>query len=340
MALNPTATSARDVSFSNQTRMLVVAPHPDDETLATGLLIQQVLAAGGKVSVLLLTSGDNNPWPQRWLERRWRIGDVGRQRWGQRRYHEVVHALHSLGVAEASLHSLAWPDLGVTERLLAEPREAVSAVAAVIAACRPNLIVFPALGDQHPDHSAAHVLVRLTLHQQADKPQLLTYWVHGTKPTAGWIEIRGTAAQQLGKRTALSAHRTQLALSRKRLYRLASGPERYVEVSADVPTTPCLPWRPFVALRPWLRLSVVGPTGAQSCRWLDSPLQRNGQGDYALVDANTDVRYVKLTLQIPSPWIFDHWGWCAQSGELCRQHWVDGDVAECRSDDRHHSSLH
>ena len=56
--------------FSGQTRLLVVAPHPDDETIATGLLIQQVKEAGGEVQILLLTAGDNNPWPQRWLERR------------------------------------------------------------------------------------------------------------------------------------------------------------------------------------------------------------------------------------------------------------------------------
>ena len=67
-------------AFSAQTRLLMVAPHPDDETIATGLLIQQVLAAGGEVRILLLTAGDNNPWPQRWLERRVWIGAADRQR--------------------------------------------------------------------------------------------------------------------------------------------------------------------------------------------------------------------------------------------------------------------
>ncbi|MEO7066986.1 MAG: PIG-L family deacetylase [Rhodanobacter sp.] len=300
------------MSFSQQTRLLVVAPHPDDETIATGLLIQQVLAAGGEVSVLLLTSGDNNPWPQRWLERRWRIGDVGRQRWGLRRHAEVVQALRSLGVAESALHSLAWPDLGVTDRLLRMPRQAVSAVADVITAFRPSLIAFPALGDHHPDHSAAHVLVRLALREHAETPQLLAYWVHGTRLSREGIEIHGTDAQRLGKRTALSAHRTQLALSRKRLYRLADGPEQYVDVSDDALATSRLPWQPSVALRPWLRLSVVSSTGAQSFRWADAPLQRDDHGAYEFVSAAAGVCFVKLTLQVPSPWIFDHWGWCVQ----------------------------
>jgi LmbE family N-acetylglucosaminyl deacetylase len=75
--------------FSARTRLLVVAPHPDDETLATGVLLQQVLAAGGEVRILLLTAGGNNPWPQRVLERRWRIGAQDRCRWAARRATEL-----------------------------------------------------------------------------------------------------------------------------------------------------------------------------------------------------------------------------------------------------------
>jgi len=35
-----------------------VAPHPDDETLGTGGLIQRVLARGGTARVVLVTAGD------------------------------------------------------------------------------------------------------------------------------------------------------------------------------------------------------------------------------------------------------------------------------------------
>src|SRR6185436_2742523 len=43
------------------TRLLVVAPHPDDESLGSAGLIQRVLAAGGHVRVVLMTSGDAFP---------------------------------------------------------------------------------------------------------------------------------------------------------------------------------------------------------------------------------------------------------------------------------------
>ena len=47
---------------SAQDRLLVVAPHPDDETIAAGGLIQSALHAGAAVRVLFATDGDNNPW--------------------------------------------------------------------------------------------------------------------------------------------------------------------------------------------------------------------------------------------------------------------------------------
>src|SRR5947199_5205110 len=46
---------------SPATRLLVVAPHPDDGTLGAGGLIQRVLRAGGAVKVVFMTSGDGFP---------------------------------------------------------------------------------------------------------------------------------------------------------------------------------------------------------------------------------------------------------------------------------------
>src|SRR5882757_725225 len=41
-------------------RIVVVAPHPDDEVLGAGGLIQQARAVGAEVHVIYLTSGDHN----------------------------------------------------------------------------------------------------------------------------------------------------------------------------------------------------------------------------------------------------------------------------------------
>ncbi|MBD8873980.1 PIG-L family deacetylase [Rhodanobacter sp. DHB23] len=301
-------------TLTAQTRLLVLAPHPDDETLANGLLIQRVLAAGGAVRVLLLTDGDNNPWPQRWLERRWSIGADARARWGRRRRAECVAALRRLGVPASALQALGWPDMGVLDRLLQPDWQAPAELAAALADFRPDLIAMPALADRHPDHGAAHVLLRMALVRQGHAPALLGYLVHGRGDAAPECGAIGTAAQQAAKEEALAAYGTQLALSGGRLRRLARRPERHAPIASVPPDAGlALPWRPSPLLRPRLRLTVATASGeARQWPWRDAPLQRDGQGGWRLdwpAARAGQACFARLSLALPSPWIFDHWGW-------------------------------
>ena len=300
--------------FTASTRLLVIAPHPDDETIATGVLMQQVRAAGGEVQILLLTAGDNNPWPQRWLERRWRIGALDRQRWARRRGEELVCALASLAIRSSALKTLNWPDLGVTDMLLRSPASAVATVADAIARFTPDLIALPALQDQHPDHSAAHVLVRLALAGHAEAPTLLAYLVHGEAASRRFVQIDPTPAQMANKRAALHEHRSQVALSDKRLSRLTERPERYVNLR-DEPRSAlaALPWQPPRWLHPWLQLDVASGSGVHHWAWRDAPLRCAADGKFHLplpASEQSSPRFVKLSLSLTSPWIFDRWGWC------------------------------
>src|SRR5437870_4493589 len=146
-------------------RVMVLAPHPDDETLATAGLLQQAVTAGAAVRVLFATDGDNNPWPQRTIERRWRITIADRARWGRRRRGEALAALACLGVPADSARFLGYPDQGLTALLLAGSEELLVTLVAEIAEWRPTLLVTPSALDRHPDHSA---LGKLTLYVATD----------------------------------------------------------------------------------------------------------------------------------------------------------------------------
>jgi LmbE family N-acetylglucosaminyl deacetylase len=303
------------LSVSAQTRLLVVAPHPDDETLACGLLIQQVLAAGGAVHLLLLTDGDNNPWPQRVIERQLHIDAEARRRWGRRRRGEVMGAMAQLGVPESALHPLGWPDLGLTGLLRDDAPRAIATLRAVLHAFAPNIIACPALGDSHPDHSAAHVLCRLAVADVDPAPMLLAYPVHGETDEAAYpILIDATAEQRRRKLQALAEHQTQMALSEKRMQRLALSPERYKQVELSEGNDR-LPWQPLAVLRPWLRLLVVSVDSGRDWRWPEAPLARDNDGGLRLQWSAgrppSGPIFAKLHLDWPSPWIFDHWGWHA-----------------------------
>jgi LmbE family N-acetylglucosaminyl deacetylase len=296
-----------------QTRLLVVAPHPDDETLGSGLLIQQVVAAGGAVHLLLLTDGDNNPWPQRFIERRLYIGQSDRQRWGQRRRSEAMHALAHLSVSTSSLQPLGWRDMDVTRRLRDETSAAVATIQDAIRTFRPTLVCFPSLHDTHPDHGAAHVLCRLALASMNPTPEQWAYPVHGGGDLSEYaIRIDASPALQQGKLRAMSEHRSQMVLSAGRMRRLALSPERYMR--AEVPGDRRLPWRPPRVLQRWLRLLIATPGGVEDRPWREAVI-RGEDGCYRLTGLPgaplTGPGFVKLHLDWPSPWIFDHWGWHA-----------------------------
>ncbi len=300
--------------LSTATRVLLFAPHPDDETIAAGGLLQQVRAAGGEVRIVLLTDGDNNPWPQRWLERRLRIDGAARQRWGRRRREEVLAALRQLGLPSESMLPLGWPDGELTDHLRQRGAEAVANLRRILDDYRPDLVVLPALEDRHPDHGSAHVLLRQALAGHAGRPRLLAYLVHGhTAVAAPQMEVPMPAEQLAAKLAALDCYATQMALSGGRMGGLARRPERYamLEPAPREATEPRLPWRPPAVLSPWLRLVVVDQAGVQDWRWRDAPLRRAADGAWTLqLPPPVGTRFARLQLELPSPWIFDHWGWC------------------------------
>ncbi len=62
-------------AFTSRSRLLLFAPHPDDESLGCSILLQRAVRARAMIRVVYVTDGDDNPWPQRVLERKWRLND-------------------------------------------------------------------------------------------------------------------------------------------------------------------------------------------------------------------------------------------------------------------------
>jgi LmbE family N-acetylglucosaminyl deacetylase len=223
------------MQLSSSDRVLIFSPHPDDETLAAGEAVQLALAAGAAVRVVFATDGDNNPWPQRWLERRWHIDAAARARWGARRRREALAALAVLGVTDASTVAfLGWPDQGLTACLMRDDA-AVAALAREIAAFAPSHVLMPALGDLHPDHSALRVMLDLALARCGSAAVRLGYVVHGAAVAARACMVAPDAVRRAHKRRALFEHASQIALSRRRLLELAGRTERFEAAAAPAP---------------------------------------------------------------------------------------------------------
>ena len=89
------------ISIATTDRILVIAPHPDDESIGAGGLLLRAKQAGAQVRVIFCTSGDNNPWPQRAIEKCVFISASARLRWAARRRDEARAALRFLLGGEA-----------------------------------------------------------------------------------------------------------------------------------------------------------------------------------------------------------------------------------------------
>lgn len=73
--------------------LLVIAPHPDDEVLFAGGVLERAVKSGQKVAVIIVTNGDYTC-----------------ERDGYLREAESIGALKSLGVSEKDVHFLGYPD--------------------------------------------------------------------------------------------------------------------------------------------------------------------------------------------------------------------------------------
>jgi LmbE family N-acetylglucosaminyl deacetylase len=226
--------------FTSRSRLLLFAPHPDDESLACSVLLQRAVRAGAEVRVVYVTDGDDNPWPQRVLERKWRLSATDRRRWGRLRRTEALAALRVLGVNGSAARFLALPDQKLTAILMCGCQSALERFAGIIADWGPTDLLMPSISDTHPDHSALAVMLRLVLSEsfsgQMARGQMAvwSYVVHGKSPAFFDCaeKICHSHSEAATKLQAIRCHKTQLKLSRKRFLAYAGRPERLLQLRA------------------------------------------------------------------------------------------------------------
>ena len=189
-------------------RVLIVAPHMDDEAIGAGAYALDALAAGAEVFVAFLTAGDCARFSARLLHGTLTPSPSNYLSVGRTRIAEAHDALRVLGVPREHLFVLGYPDRGLrsmledassvvrstsTEALTVPYDEALSPGALhtlenivadlerVIALTRPTTVITPVWFDTHPDHSSAAEIVDMALDDSPYAPQRLGYLVHSTR---------------------------------------------------------------------------------------------------------------------------------------------------------------
>lgn len=142
-------TQVGGTAFVVPSRLLVVAPHPDDETLGCGGLIASTLAQGGDVHTLFVTDGGaSHPPSDLWP----------RERLARRREEEASEALLRLGLGDRARTFLRLMDAAMPAAGSPPWETALAQVVATVTSFEPDLVVLPWRRDPHCDHRAAFTL--------------------------------------------------------------------------------------------------------------------------------------------------------------------------------------
>jgi len=93
-------------------RILILAPHPDDETIGCAGVIQEAVRVGADTRVVFLTNGDHNQFSFIVYEKRIILRKGAFIHMGELRRREAVNAMGVLGLPKSKLIFLGYPDFG------------------------------------------------------------------------------------------------------------------------------------------------------------------------------------------------------------------------------------
>ena len=136
--------------------VLVFSPHPDDESIAAGGYIAQSIINGADVRIVLVTDGDA-------------------QHEEAIRYNEFKKATGILGVPEANLIFLGFPD----GKLVSENQATLqTALQIQIDKYNPDIVLYPNPHDYNPDHKAIGQAIERILKTESRQITAYEYLIH------------------------------------------------------------------------------------------------------------------------------------------------------------------
>lgn len=196
---------AVDVTTESSRRScLVLAPHPDDETLACGATMARKVDAGTEVHVLVVSDSADE------------ASDGGPQEEVTIRNAELRRASRVLGLPDGAVDHRRFPDT----RLDTVTDALCDVVADAVRQLRPQEVYTTSVSDPHSDHAALGRATRRAL--AGAGPRLLVYPVWQWERPRSWLQTlrdtsRPEAVRTAGyldrKRSALGEYRSQITMS-------------------------------------------------------------------------------------------------------------------------------
>ncbi len=179
-------------------RMLVIAPHPDDEVIGCGGTVALAAERGADVQVLVVFDGAAGD-PAGYF-----AGGPGQRSYALRRQRESRRAGERLGVSRYHFWGLAEGHRPTAEEL----EEGARQLAGLVRELKPQVILAPWEGEAHPDHASVAQAVRRMIEIAAYDGEVWGFEVWSPLPAEHLVDVSTVWTCKLD---ALREHRTQLA---------------------------------------------------------------------------------------------------------------------------------
>lgn len=190
-------------------RTLIVAPHPDDESLGCGGAIALLRRFDYPVFVVVMSDGTlSHPNSQKYPALRLR--DL--------REREMLDALNILQVAPENVRFLRYKDRSVPHENAPDWENAVKICRDYLQEIQPDTILVPWRRDPHPDHCASWKIFASAMQDLTKKPRTIEYpiWLWELAEGADAPQTNEAKAWRLNiaqvveqKQAAIKAHRSQ-----------------------------------------------------------------------------------------------------------------------------------
>ncbi len=198
-------------------RILVLSPHPDDEVLGAGGVIQQAVALKDPVKIVYFTYGDSNQWSFLLYRKHPVVFPGAVETMGLVRHDEAVNAAHILGVSKENLIFLGYPDFGTLNmwyfhwnkqaayrslmtRVIAVPykdayrfgapykgEDILQDLQSILRDFKPTKIFVSHPADHNGDHLSLYLYLRVALWDEGMNVPLYPYLIHYLT----WPKIKG-----------------------------------------------------------------------------------------------------------------------------------------------------
>lgn len=189
--------------LDRDTRLVVVAPHPDDEVLACGALLATHAARDGRCAVVAVTDGEASHGLS---------SPDGTRRLAAKRRAESESGLRLLGLHRAAIYRLGLPDARVgahADRLLAHLHALLDVDDVVVTTWR---------FDGHPDHEATGLAAaqacRAAGCRLLEAPVWMWHWAVPDDARVPWHRLSRVSVAlhaSASKQAALARHVSQLS---------------------------------------------------------------------------------------------------------------------------------